>query len=149
MEQVQVYVVGTVRSRHTFFVVFPELGSPPAWTQESLEALNARDIEYNGCRYTRYEISQMQRARERAVRKWKRRYLAEDAAGADTAASAGRPGRSWPPSPGPPAAEWTAPGQACMGSGGARAARPATRPGNRSGSMLQILSCSKCGKLVQ
>ena len=32
--------------RHTFFVVFPELGSPPAWTQESLEALNARDIEY-------------------------------------------------------------------------------------------------------
>ena len=88
MEQVQVYVVGTVRSRHTFFVVFPELGSPPAWTQESLEALNARDIEYDGGLYTRYEISQMQRARERAVRKWKRRYLAEDAAGADTTASA-------------------------------------------------------------
>lgn len=74
--------------RHTFFVVFPELGSPPAWTQESLEALNARDIEYDGKLYTRYEISQMQRARERAVRKYKRRYLAEDAAGADTTASA-------------------------------------------------------------
>lgn len=74
--------------RHTFFVVFPELGSPPAWTQESLEALNARDIEHDGRLYTRYEISQMQRARERAVRKWKRRYLAEDAAGADTTASA-------------------------------------------------------------
>ena len=74
--------------RHTFFAIFPELGAPPAWTQESLEALNARDIEYNGGRYTRYEISQMQRARERAVRKWKRRYLAEDAAGADTTASA-------------------------------------------------------------
>lgn len=74
--------------RHTFFVVFPELGSPPAWTQESLEALNARDIEYDGGLYTRYEISQMQRARERAVRKWKRRYLAEDAAGADATASA-------------------------------------------------------------
>lgn len=88
MEQVQVYVVGTVRSRHTFFAIFPELGAPPAWTQESLEALNARDIEYNGGRYTRYEISQMQRARERAVRKYKRRYLAEDAAGADTTASA-------------------------------------------------------------
>ena len=84
----QVYVVGTVRSRHTFFVVFPELGSPPAWTQESLEALNARDIEYDGRLYTRYEISQMQRARERTVRKYKRRYLAEDAAGADTTASA-------------------------------------------------------------
>jgi len=76
--------------RHTFFVVFPELGSPPAWTQESLEALNARDIEYDGRLYTRYEISQIQRARERAVRKWKRRYLAEDAAGADTTASAVR-----------------------------------------------------------
>ena len=74
--------------RHTFFAVFPELGAPPAWTQESLEALNARDIEYNGGRYTRYEISQMQRARERTVRKYKRRYLAEDAAGADTTASA-------------------------------------------------------------
>lgn len=74
--------------RHTFFSIFPELGAPPAWTQESLEALNARDIEYNGGRYTRYEISQMQRARERTVRKYKRRYLAEDAAGADTTASA-------------------------------------------------------------
>lgn len=76
--------------RHTFFVVFPELGSPPAWTQESLEALNARNIEYDGRLYTRYEISQMQRARERAVRKWKRRYLAEDAAGLDTTDSAVR-----------------------------------------------------------
>lgn len=74
--------------RHTFFAIFPELGAPPAWTQESLEALNARDIEYNGGRYTRYEISQMQRARERTVRRYKRRYLAEDAAGADTTASA-------------------------------------------------------------
>lgn len=73
---------------HIFFAIFPELGAPPAWTQESLEALNARDIEYNGGRYTRYEISQMQRARERTVRKYKRRYLAEDAAGADTTASA-------------------------------------------------------------
>ena len=74
--------------RHTFFAIFPELGAPPAWTRQQLEQLNARDIEYNGGRYTRYEISQMQRARERTVRKYKRRYLAEDAAGADTTASA-------------------------------------------------------------
>lgn len=74
--------------RHTFFAIFPELGPAPAWTQESLEALNARDIEYNGGKYTQYEISQMQRARERTVRKYKRRYLAEDAAGADTTDSA-------------------------------------------------------------
>ena len=74
--------------RHTFFAIFPELGAPPAWTQESLEKLNARDIEYSGKKYTQYEISQMQRARERTVRKYKRRYLAETEAGVDTTATA-------------------------------------------------------------
>ena len=70
--------------RHSFFAIFPELGDPPTWTQEELEALNARNIEYNGKLYTQYEISQMQRARERNVRKWKKRYLSESAAGLDT-----------------------------------------------------------------
>lgn len=69
--------------RHTFFAVFPELGDPPQWTQEQLRELNARDIEWNGKKYTAYEISQVQRARERNVRRWKKRYLAEDAAGLD------------------------------------------------------------------
>lgn len=64
--------------------MFPELGDPPAWTRDQLEELNARNIEYNGKQYTRYEINQMQRARERNVRRWKKRYLAETAAGADT-----------------------------------------------------------------
>ena len=72
--------------RHTFFAVFPELGDPPAWTRDQLEELIARNIEYNGKRYTRYEINQMQRARERNVRRWKKRYLAETEAGADTTA---------------------------------------------------------------
>lgn len=76
--------------RHQYFPCFPELGDPPSWTQESLEQLNARNVEYNGQMYTQYEISQMQRARERNVRKWKRRYLAEDAAGSDTTAAAVR-----------------------------------------------------------
>ena len=76
--------------RHTFFAVFPELGDPPTWTEESLQELNARNIEYNGKKYTQYEISQMQRARERNVRKWKKRYLAESAAGSDTTDSAVR-----------------------------------------------------------
>ena len=70
--------------RHTFFAVFPELGDPPTWTEESLQELNARNIEYNGKLYTQYEVNQMQRARERNVRKWKKRYLAESAAGSDT-----------------------------------------------------------------
>lgn len=68
---------------HTHFAIFPELGAPPQWTQEQLQELNARDIEWNGKKYTTYEISQMQRARERNVRRWKKRYLAEDAAGLD------------------------------------------------------------------
>lgn len=76
--------------RHTFFAVFPELGDPPQWTQEQLRELNARNIEWNGKKYTAYEISQMQRARERSVRRWKKRYLAEDAAGLDTTDSAVR-----------------------------------------------------------
>lgn len=76
--------------RHQYFACFPELGDPPSWTQESLEQLNARNVEYNGKMYTQYEISQMQRSRERNVRKWKRRYLAEDAAGSDTTAAAVR-----------------------------------------------------------
>lgn len=76
--------------RHTFFAVFPELGDPPTWTEESLQELNARNIEYNGKMYTQYEINQMQRARERNMRKWKKRYLAESAAGSDTTDSAVR-----------------------------------------------------------
>ena len=90
MEREKVYVVGTVRSRHTFFAVFPELGDPPQWTQEQLRELNARNIEWNGKKYTAYEISQMQRARERSVRRWKKRYLAEDAAGLDATDAAVR-----------------------------------------------------------
>ncbi len=76
--------------RHQFFACFPELGDPPQWTQEQLQELNARNIEWNGKKYTAYEISQMQRARERNVRRWKKRYLAEDAAGLDTTDSAVR-----------------------------------------------------------
>ena len=76
--------------RHTFFAVFPELGDPPTWTEESLQELNARNIEYNGKLYTQYEVNQMQRARERNVRRWKKRYLAETAAGVDTTDSAVR-----------------------------------------------------------
>ena len=70
--------------------MFPELGDPPQWTQEQLRELNARDIEWNGKQYTRYEINQMQRARERNVRRWKKRYLAETEAGVDTTDSAVR-----------------------------------------------------------
>ena len=75
--------------RHNFYPYFPGL-SEPNYTAERLAALNARDIEYKGQKYTRYEISQMQRSLERRVRKYKRRYLAEDAAGVDTTSTSVR-----------------------------------------------------------
>lgn len=73
--------------RHNFYPFFPGL-SEPAWSGEELAKLDARDIEIGGKLYTRYEVNQMQRALERKVRKQKRRFLAEDAAGLDTADAA-------------------------------------------------------------
>ena len=73
--------------RHSFFAIDPDL-SEPAYTEEELAALDAKDVPYKGKMYTKYEISQKQRALERKVRAAKRQYLAEDAAGLDTAQSA-------------------------------------------------------------
>jgi hypothetical protein len=73
--------------RHDFWPFWPGL-STPNHTDEELEALNAKTIEYNGQMYSEYEISQMQRAAERKVRAAKRTYLAEDAAGVDTTKAA-------------------------------------------------------------
>lgn len=73
--------------RHTFFAIDPDL-SEPSWTEEDLAALDAKNIEYKGKMYSRYEISQKQRALERKVRAAKKSYLAEDAAGLDTTQSA-------------------------------------------------------------
>ena len=75
--------------RHNFYPFFPGV-SVRSYTQDKLDALNAREIGYNGRLYTWYEITQMQRELERRVRKYKRRYLAEQAAGQDTTATAVR-----------------------------------------------------------
>lgn len=79
--------LGGWNCRHNKFPFFPGL-SERAYTDEKLAQLDARDIEYNGKKYTRYEINQMQRAAERRVRAAKKRYLAEDAAGLDASGSA-------------------------------------------------------------
>lgn len=75
--------------RHNFYPFFPGV-SAPNYSQEQLDAFNAKEVTYGGKQYTRYEISQMQRALERRVRKYKRRYLAEDAAGVDATAAAAK-----------------------------------------------------------
>ena len=56
---------------HPYYVGF----STPNYTQEELKKLDEPCISYNGKLYTEYEISQMQRAGERKVRAWKRRYI--------------------------------------------------------------------------
>ena len=66
--------------RHNFYPFYPGI-SVRNYTDERLAELDARNIPYGGGLYTRYEITQMQRALERRVRKYKRRYLAETAAG--------------------------------------------------------------------
>lgn len=73
--------------RHAFFAIDPDL-SEPSWTEEDLSALDAKNIAYKGKMYSRYEISQKQRVLERKVRAAKKSYLAENAAGLDTAQSA-------------------------------------------------------------
>lgn len=73
--------------RHNFFSFWPGI-STRVYTDEQLQALCAKDIEYKGKKYSRYEINQMQRARERQVRKWKKTYLMEKEAGLDTTESA-------------------------------------------------------------
>ena len=75
--------------RHNFYPFYPGI-SVRNYTDERLAELDARNIPYGGGLYTRYEITQMQRALERRVRKYKRRYLAETAAGVDANQSAAK-----------------------------------------------------------
>ena len=75
--------------RHNFYPFYPGV-SVRNYTDERLAELDARNIPYGGGLYTRYEIAQMQRALERRVRKYKRRYLAETAAGVDAGQSAAK-----------------------------------------------------------
>ena len=75
--------------RHNFYPFYPGI-SVRNYTDDRLTELDARNIPYGGGLYTRYEITQMQRALERRVRRYKRRYLAETAAGVDASQSAAK-----------------------------------------------------------
>lgn len=75
--------------RHNFYPFYPGI-SVRNYTDDRLAELDARNIPYGGGLYIRYEITQMQRALERRVRKYKRRYLAETAAGVDASQSAAK-----------------------------------------------------------
>mgnify|MGYP004511048093 FL=1 len=75
--------------RHNFYPFYPGI-SVHNYTDERLAELDVRNIPYGGGLYTKYEITQMQRALERKVRRYKRRYLAETAAGVDASQSAAK-----------------------------------------------------------
>lgn len=66
--------------RHSWNPFFEGI-SKRSYTKEGIEALNAKDVPYNGGMYTEYEISQMQRRMEREIRATKRELTAFDAAG--------------------------------------------------------------------
>ncbi|GEM_PF-100442 len=60
--------------RHNWYPYY-EGFSKPNYTKQQIAALNAKNIPYNGQMYSKYEISQMQRAAERKIRKLKRRLI--------------------------------------------------------------------------
>lgn len=61
--------------RHDWYPFFEET-SKRSYDDADLEKLNERNIEYNGEKYTEYEISQLQRGFERDIRKLKRTAVA-------------------------------------------------------------------------
>ena len=65
--------------RHDWHAYYKGI-SKPNYTPEQIKKLNEKNISYNGKKYTKYEISQMQQQGERNVRALKRRTLAAQAA---------------------------------------------------------------------
>lgn len=79
--------LGGWNCRHNMFPFWEGI-SEPQYTPQRLAELDAKNIEYKGKQYSRYEINQMQRSRERRVRRWKRQYAMEEAAGLDSTQTA-------------------------------------------------------------
>lgn len=75
--------------RHSFFPFFEGL-SKEAYSRTELSAMNKKSVVYNGKQYTDYEASQIQRNIERNIRKWKREFIALDAAELDTSEASAR-----------------------------------------------------------
>lgn len=73
--------------RHNFCSFWPGI-STRVYTDEQLAELSAKNIEYNGNMYSRYEINQMQRVNERKVREYKKTWMIEKEAGLDATETA-------------------------------------------------------------
>ena len=69
--------------RHSFFPYFEGL-SERAYSRAKLREYENKTVTYNGRTLPYYDATQQQRYLERQIRRWKREYLAMDAAGLDT-----------------------------------------------------------------
>ena len=76
--------LGGVNCRHNFHPYVP--GTSRTYSQKQLDAFEAKNIEYNGQKYTEYEASQIQRRIEREIRAAKRTVAALEAGGQDASA---------------------------------------------------------------
>ena len=75
--------IGTLNCGHAAFPIIVGVNSPQ-YTEEELEKFrqdNEAGVDYNGKHYTMYEATQRQRKFERAIRKQKRRILADESLG--------------------------------------------------------------------
>lgn len=70
---------GGYNCRHDWFPYYEGV-SVRNYSKKDLEKLNAKDFEYNGKKYTEYEISQMLRKKEREIRALKREKIAYNTA---------------------------------------------------------------------
>lgn len=76
--------LGGWNCRHNFHPYIH--GAPRTWSDEELNKLEEKNIEYNGEKYTEYEASQIQRSVERDIRSLKRQVAAIEAGGGDASA---------------------------------------------------------------
>ncbi|MFR8872510.1 MAG: phage minor capsid protein [Oscillospiraceae bacterium] len=79
--------------RHSFFPYFEGL-SERAYSRAKLREYENKTVTYNGRTLPYYDATQQQRYLERQIRRWKREYLAMDAAVLDTS---DRPAPGWLP----------------------------------------------------
>lgn len=74
--------LGGWNCRHSYHPFFP--GYESAYSDDILKEYTQKVCTYNGKELTEYEASQQQRYFERGIRRWKREYVAMDAAGLNT-----------------------------------------------------------------
>lgn len=74
-----------VNCRHSYYPYFE--GMDKHNTQDELNNMNEKNIDYDGVKMTKYEAEQKQRAMERKIRQWKRTADIQQAGGVDNTAA--------------------------------------------------------------